>query len=151
MKKENLNFEDGFEFDEVSLPNNKRMDKNKKKNDKRGEVGGIVLKKRGVEVVKINTKKLLKVLRRYRDERIPLVKSVLSEEVGLSSSTLNRKPYKGIIEEYMMEEKTLLSPNGKQEVAELIKENIKLKNEINYLKEKYDRLKKEITYSKELF
>jgi hypothetical protein len=124
---------------------------NKKLKGTRGEAGAKALKKSGEQKVKENTKKLMKALQKFKEQQIPLVKTVLAEESGLSIATLNRKPYKDIISEHLDEEKVLLSPKGKQEIAMLINENKKLKKEIEEWKDRYNRLKKEINYSKELF
>ncbi|WP_053955756.1 hypothetical protein [Inediibacterium massiliense] len=119
--------------------------------DMRGEVGGKVLKRLAKSKVRNNKISLQKALKKFRDNKIPLIKTELSKLAGISVATLNRSPYKEMIKEYLDEEKVLLSPCGKQEVARLIQENNKLKEEIKEWKGKYNRLKKEIHYSKELF
>lgn len=118
---------------------------------KRGEAGANALRNHNDEIKRENRKKIKKVLKRYKEEKIPFIKKEFADEVGLSVSTLNREPYRPIIDAYMQEEKVLLSPNGKQEVAELIRENMRLKQELKTFEEMYNRLKKEITYTKELF
>ena len=123
----------------------------KGKQGKQGEAGADALEKSRQERMKANKKKLIRALKKFREEKIPLAKSELAEASDLSISTLNRSPYKEILSEYMQDEKVLLSPNGKQEIAGLIRENMRLKEEIKTLNEMYFRLKKEITYSKELF
>lgn len=117
----------------------------------RGEVGGQALRNSGEEIVKQNKKMLKKALRKFREEKIPLVKKEVAREAEISISTLNRSPYKEIYSEYSQDEKVLLSPNGAQEVGALIRENMRLKEEAKTFKDMYNRLKKEITYTKELF
>lgn len=119
--------------------------------DERGKAGSIALRREAEKKVRENKKKLQKSLKKFRDEKIPIVKTQLSEESGLSVATLNRSPYKEMIREYMDEEMALLSPKGAQEIADLIKENRRLKEEIKAWEERYNRLRKEITYSKQLF
>lgn len=119
--------------------------------DKRGKAGSIALKKSAADKIKVNKRKLIKALNYFQNSKIPLIKTELAKESGLSIATLNRSPYKEIIKEYLIEEKALLSPKGKQEISYLIKENKRLEEEIAMWKEKYKRLRKEITYSKELF
>lgn len=119
--------------------------------EKRGKAGSIALKQSAANKVKNNKKKLIKALKKFEELQIPLIKVELANESGLSIATLNRSPYKEIIKEYLIKEKTLLSPNGKQEISHLIKENKRLQEEVDMWKEKYKRLKKEIVYSKELF
>ena len=118
---------------------------------KQGEAGAKVLKRLGEQKVKDNVKRLKKVLELYRKEKLPIIKTKLVEDCGLSIATLNRSPYKEIVKEYLNEEKALLSYNGKQEFKALIKENEKLKEELSILNEKYNRLKKEINYAQYLF
>lgn len=118
---------------------------------KRGEAGAKALDTYREQNERENKKKLKKSLERYRREKIPLIKKDFSKEVGLSVSTLNREPYKTIMDAYLDEEKVFLSPNAKQEVAELVRENRRLREELDILREQYNRLKKEITYIKELF
>lgn len=117
----------------------------------RGEAGGQALKKSAEHKVRENKKRLLKALKKFKEEQVPLIKTELAIECGLSIATLNRQPYKDIIREHIEEEKVLLSPKGKQEVAALINENRILKQEIETWKEKYLRLKKEMVYLEELF
>ncbi|HBJ1647624.1 UNVERIFIED_ORG: hypothetical protein B2H98_05665 [Clostridium botulinum] len=119
--------------------------------EKRGRAGSVALKKSAEIKVRENKKKLVKALKKFQELRIPLIKVELAKEARLSVPTLNRSPYKEIIKEYLIEEKTLLSPSAKQEVSYLIKDNKKLKEEVELWKEKYKRLKKEIVYSRELF
>lgn len=119
--------------------------------EKRGKAGSFALKQSAANKVKNNKKKLIKALKKFEELQIPLIKVELANESGLSVATLNRSPYKEMIKEYLIKEKTLLSPNGKQEVSYLIKENKRLKEEVDMWKDKYKRLKKEIIYSKELF
>ena len=119
--------------------------------DGRGQAGAVALKNHKREVIKENMISLKKALKYFKENSIPMIKTELAKEAKLSIATLNRSPYKEIIKDYFEFEKTLLSPNGRQEISELIKENKKLKAEISELKEKYKRLQKEITYSKELF
>jgi len=118
---------------------------------KRGEAGAKALRQAGEERVKRNKRILKKALDKYKGEKIPFVKSEFSEECGLSIATLNRSPYREMIREYLDEEKALLSPGGKQEVAALIKSNRELKEELKIISEKYNRLKKEMNYSKYLY
>lgn len=117
----------------------------------RGEAGGQALKKSAEHKVRENKKRLLKALKKFKEEQVPLIKTELAIESGLSIATINRQPYKDIISEHIEEEKVLLSPKGKQEVAALINENRILKQEIETWKEKYLRLKKEMVYLEELF
>ncbi|MBK1811653.1 hypothetical protein JHL18_13600 [Clostridium sp. YIM B02505] len=119
-------------------------------NDKRGKAGAVALKKSAAEKIQKNKKILIRELDYFRKMKIPLVKTELSKQSGISIATLNRSPYKEIIKEYLEEEKTLLSPNGRQELSQLIQENKQLKEEIEFWKEKYKRLKKEIVFVKEL-
>lgn len=119
--------------------------------NKRGKAGAIALRQSAATKVKENKKKLSKALKYFNDLKIPLIKTELAKESGLSIATLNRSPYKEMIKEYLDEEKILISPKGKQELAYLMNENKKLKEEIEIWKEKYKRLKKEIIYSRELF
>lgn len=121
------------------------------KKDGRGEAGAVALKKSALDKVKENKKKLIKELDVFRKAKIPLIKTELARQSGISIATLNRSPYKEIIKEYMDEEKVLLSPKGRQELSSLLNENKVLKKEVEIWKEKYQRLKREITYSKELF
>lgn len=118
---------------------------------KQGEAGANALDNFRDERTEANKKRLRKALKRFRNNRIPLVIKELAEEADLSVSSLNRSPYKEIVKEYEEEEKVLLSPDAKQEVAELIRENRRLKEELKTLQEEYKRLKKEIAYIKELF
>ncbi len=118
---------------------------------KRGSAGAKALKQAAEIRVKENKKILKKALDKYKNEKLPLIKVQLVEECGLSIATLNRSPYREMIREHLDEEKALLSPNGKQEFAALIKENSELKKEIKLLNEKYKRLKKEINYAKYLY
>lgn len=118
---------------------------------KQGEVGAKTLRKLGEQKIKNNVKKLKRVLELYKKQKLPIIKTKLVEDCGLSIATLNRSPYKEIIKDYLNEEKALLSYNGKQEFKALIKENEKLKEELSILNEKYNRLKKEINYAQYLF
>lgn len=119
-------------------------------NVQRGKAGAVALKKSAAEKIQKNKKRLIKALDYFRRMKIPLLKTELSRQSGISIATLNRSPYKEIIREYLDEEKTLLSPSGRQELSQLIKENKELKEEIELWKEKYKRLKKEIIFTKEL-
>ncbi|MBP2636809.1 MAG: hypothetical protein H6Q72_2716 [Firmicutes bacterium] len=118
---------------------------------KQGEAGSKALDNYRKERQREYLKKLKAVLKNFKEEKIPLVDTELAKLTGISVSSLNRSPYKELVAQYKQEEKVLLSPNGKQEVAELIRENRRLKEEVKTLREMYNRLKKEITYSKELF
>jgi len=123
----------------------------KKRNDNRGVAGSEALEQYRDNII-MNTKKAIrKVCKHHIDNKIPIIKKQIAEEVGISYATINRSPYKEIIGSYMEDEKVVLSPKGRQEVSELIKENIKLKNEIREWEEKYFRLKKELVYTKELY
>ncbi len=122
-----------------------------KRNQTRGKAGGIALKLSSQNKVKQNKRTLEAVLKRFNEEKIPIIKTELAVITGLSIATLNRDPYKKMIDEYRNEEKALFSPKGKQEIAALIRENENLKDELKVMKEKYNRLKKEISYSRELF
>ncbi len=117
----------------------------------RGVAGSKALKLSAQNKVKENKRKLAVALRKFKNEKIPLVKTELASECGLSIATLNRSPYKEMIREHLSEEKVLLSPNGRQEIARLRKKVEELTEKNKELEEKYRRLKKEINYSKELF
>ena len=123
----------------------------KKRNDNRGVAGSKALGEHRDGITMHTKKAIRKVCRQHIDNKIPIVKKQIAEEVGISYSTINRTPYTEIVGSFMEDEKAVLSPNGRQEVSQLIKENIRLKNEIKDWEEKYFRLKKELVYSRELF
>lgn len=120
------------------------------KKNRRGIAGAEALIKQKEEKTKDNIKRLKKTLNYFRDNKIPLSQKVIADKSGISVSTLNRNPYKGIYNEYVDFEKVMFSPNGKHEINNLIKKIDTLEKENKELKEKYIRLKKELTFIKEL-
>lgn len=121
------------------------------KESKRGEAGSKALGKYR-DKIEMNTKKAIRrVCKKYLDNKTPIAMKDIADEVGISISTIYRDPYVKIVKSYMDNEEAVLSPNGKQDVSEIVKENIRLKDEIKEWKEKYFRLKKELANIKDLF
>ena len=122
----------------------------KKTGDIRGKNGASNLAKhRNKEILK-RKKILKKVLEEFEESNVPLVIADVSERSGISLSTLNRAPYKEMIDKYREEEKSRLSPTGKREISMLLKENQELKKALVDEKEKSRRILKEVTFIKEI-